>query len=100
MNLSMPPQDCLLLPPAMTIETIESVAAEYKQFPLHEKLQLRVDASQLETISTPGIQLLLSLEKSVSMAGGHMVIENCAASVRPSFATLGVLHLLAAPVSL
>jgi anti-anti-sigma regulatory factor len=97
MNISMPAQDCLLLPPAMTIENIEAIAAEYKQFPLKEKMQLKIDASQLEALTTPGAQLLLSFEKSLSLLGGNMVIEHASPAVRQTLSTLGLTHLLPEP---
>ncbi len=58
------------LPPTMTIETAESLAAELKQLPLAEKTQLTLDASQVEHITTAGLQLILSLEKTLSAQGG------------------------------
>ena len=45
------------LPAVMTIETAESLAAELKQLPLAEKTQLTLDASQVEHITTAGLQL-------------------------------------------
>lgn len=58
------------LPSAMTIETIEALAAECKQWPLADKSQLTLDASAVEAITTPGIQLILSLEKTLAARGG------------------------------
>ena len=47
------------LPPVMTIDMVEAVAAEMKQLPLPEKTHLILDASQLEAITTPGFEISL-----------------------------------------
>ncbi len=64
-----------VLPAVMTIETAESLAAELKQLPLSEKTNLTLDASQVETITTPGLQLIVSLEKTLSAQGGSLTIQ-------------------------
>ena len=58
------------LPSLMTVETAEVVAAELKQLPIADKVQLTIDASSLEQITTPGLQLLVSLEKTIAQHGG------------------------------
>lgn len=84
------------LPSSMTVETVEAQAAELKQLPIKEKARLVIDASQLEAITTPGIQLLLSLEKSLVTFSGELVIKNSKPNIHHTFATLGLEHLLAA----
>lgn len=63
------------LPPVMNIETAEALAAEFKQLPLAEKSSLTLDASQVETITTPGLQLIVSLEKTLVAQSGTLVIN-------------------------
>lgn len=65
-----------MLPPAMTIEGVENLAAELKQLPLAEKTHLALDASQVENITTPGLQLIISLEKTVTAQGGTLTITH------------------------
>lgn len=60
-----------LLPTELTIHTAEQVAAEWKTLPIQPG-QLVLDASRLENITTPGVQLLLSLEASLQAAGGSL----------------------------
>lgn len=63
-----------VLPSAMTVETAEALAAELKQLPLVEKTNLTLDASQVEAITTPGLQLVVSLEKALSAQGGTLTV--------------------------
>ena len=81
------------LPSSMTIE---AQAAELKQLSIREKTRLTIDASQLEAITTPGIQLLLSLEKTLATFDGELVISNSKPNIHLTFATLGLEHLLTA----
>lgn len=64
----------LTLPALMTIETVEQLAAEFKQWPLVEKSSVTLDAGQVENITTPGLQLIVSLEKTLTSQGGVMAI--------------------------
>lgn len=63
-----------VLPSVLTIETAEQLAAEFKQWPLTQKSALALDVSQVETITTPGIQLIVSLEKTVVGEGGTFTL--------------------------
>ena len=63
------------LPALMTIEAAEVLAAELRQLPLAEKTHLALDASRLENISTPGVQLILSLKKTLSSRGVALAIN-------------------------
>ncbi|MDX2073357.1 MAG: STAS domain-containing protein [Alphaproteobacteria bacterium] len=62
------------LPPVMTIETAEALAAELKQLPLAEKTSLTLDVSQVQNITSPGLQLIVSLEKTITAQGGRLTI--------------------------
>ena len=63
------------LPPVITIETVEALASELKQLPLSEKNSLTLDASNVENITTPGLQLIISLEKTFAARGGTLIIN-------------------------
>ncbi|MEQ1789256.1 MAG: STAS domain-containing protein [Rickettsiales bacterium] len=63
------------LPPVMTIETIENLVSEIKQLPLSDKTSLTLDASNVENISTPGLQLIISLEKTFAARNGALIIN-------------------------
>jgi len=60
------------LPSGMTIETIETLAAEFKQMLLAEKSCLTLDASQVGSITTPALQMMVSLEKTLCAQGGSL----------------------------
>lgn len=63
------------LPPVVAIESVENIAADFKQWLFEEKSIVAVDASQVETITTPGLQLLVSLQKTVVAHGGTLTIN-------------------------
>ena len=65
----------------MTIDMVEAVAAEMKQLPLPEKTHLILDASQLEAITTPGLQLIVALEKTIASQGGILTIQSAPESL-------------------
>jgi len=64
------------LPAHVTIETVESVLLELQEMDLSDEFIL--DATQVEIITTPGLQLLVSLEKTLSIQGGALVISGTA----------------------
>ena len=82
------------LPPIMTVETAESFAAELKQLPLAEKTQLTLDAAQVETITTPGLQLIVSLAKTLEAQSGTLTIINPRESFQHAFTDSGLENLL------
>jgi anti-anti-sigma regulatory factor len=64
------------LPAIMTIETVEPLAVEFKQLPLTDKNSLVLDAAQVENITTPALQLIVSLEKTLATQGNTLIIAN------------------------
>lgn len=95
------PNDCikhnifpLLLPANMTIEAVEALAAEFKQLPLVEKSILALDASQVETITTPCLQLIISLEKTLSAQSGSITISNGRDAFNRAFEDAGLSSLI------
>ena len=69
-------QDALsfALPPVMTIEMAEALAAELMRLPIAENTSLTLDATRVESITTPGLQLIVSLEKALAVQGGTLTI--------------------------
>jgi anti-anti-sigma factor len=82
------------LPEEMTIETAEALAAELKQLSLAEKTSLVLDASQVENITTPGLQLIIALEKSLTAQGSALVIKGKRDSFADAFKDAGLESLL------
>ena len=78
----------------MTIENAEALAAELKQLPLAEKATLTLDASQVETITTPGLQLIVSLGKTLDVQGGTLIISGPKDSFARAFRDTGLESLL------
>lgn len=67
--------DRITLPATLTIDTVETVTAELADKVKGEAGQVLVlDASALESITTPGVQLLISVHKTLSDAGGQLKV--------------------------
>jgi anti-anti-sigma regulatory factor len=82
------------LPPMMTIETAEAVAAVFKELPIAEEMILTLDASHVERLTTPGIQIILSLEKTLAEHGGTLVVNGRQESFVHVFQDMGLQRLL------
>ncbi len=82
------------LPPVMTIEAAESLAAELKQLPLTENTTLHLDASRVEHITTPCLQLIVSLGKTLAIQGGSLTIQGQKDSFTRAFRDTGLESLL------
>ncbi|MBN8530485.1 MAG: STAS domain-containing protein [Alphaproteobacteria bacterium] len=54
------PAQPFVLPPVVTIDTVEEIAAVLRQI---ARQGFVLDVSQLQTITTPGLQLILALDK-------------------------------------
>lgn len=78
----------------MNIETAELLAAELKQLPLEEKTSLALDASQVEIITTPGLQLIVSLGKTLEAQGGTLLITGRKQAFDDAFRDAGLESLL------
>jgi anti-anti-sigma regulatory factor len=78
------------LPSSLTIETVESFAEELKSFHWEEKPHLTLDASTNESINTTGLQLILSLHKTVQAQGGTLAICGGSESMAHAFKDLGL----------
>ncbi len=77
------------LPSSITIETIEALLGELKDVPLTGG-GLAVDATQVEIITTPGVQVILALGKALAQAGGTFAILEKSAAFTQAFHTLGL----------
>ncbi len=83
--------DRIALPSALTIDTVEAVTAELVDKVRGEAGQvLVIDASALESITTPGVQLLISVHKTLSDAGGHLKITGSDELLRAVFKQIGL----------
>ncbi len=60
-------------PPSMlTIETAEELAAQLKLLPRQPGVNLEIDLSNIEGVTTPGLQLFVSMQKALQGNGAHL----------------------------
>ena len=78
------------LPAAITIETIESVASGIHALSLSPASHLTLNAADTETLTTPGAQLLLALDKTLSQGGGRLFLLHAKEPVKETLRTLGL----------
>jgi anti-anti-sigma factor len=62
------------LPSSMAIENAEPLAHDLRQLCASASTKLTLDASAVDSISTPGLQLLVSLSKAMQSRGGDIAI--------------------------
>lgn len=74
------------LPASVTIADVEAVHSEM----LKLSGDVSIDASSSDSITTPGIQLLISLSKKISSEGGKFTITEPSKSFVQVFETLGL----------
>ena len=87
------------LPASVTIETVETLASELSKLPLSDKPLLALDASSTVLITTPGLQLIIALERNLSESGGTLSMGKVSDPVAQAFREAGLesfLHKLTA----
>ncbi len=88
---SLPPEAQLVLPPVLALETVGEVVAAWNALPPAPGGNLTVDASLTHTLTTPGLQLLVSLGHAVASLHGHFFIRtNDEHYIRDAFAEAGI----------
>lgn len=80
----------ITLPAALSIDTVEALGNEIKAIPFSDNLQVVLDASQVDLVTTPGAQLLIALSKGVELHGGKLQILNSRTGVLDVFSQLGL----------
>lgn len=78
------------LPQSLTIETVESFADQLRQQLDIDVTEVSVDASGVELITTPGVQLLVALGKSLEARNGKLRLINAGSSFFSVFSMLGM----------
>ena len=76
------------LPANISIQTIEFVASEFAKL-VFEKKPLVVDAAKLEVLTTPGVQLFVSVANTLEKDSCTFVIINAGNNIINVFETLG-----------
>ena len=77
------------LPSAMTIDSIEALCAQLKQLECTPP-RLTLDAASTEIITTPGVQLLLALAKTLATRGIDLAVTGPRPSFTRTFDQLGL----------
>lgn len=84
------------LPATLTIDTVESVAANILSLPLAQGKSLVLDASKTEIVTTPGAQLIFAISRTLKDLGGTLTVEQLNAGIAQAFEDLGLGASLAA----
>jgi len=88
----------LTLPTQLTIETASSFCEVLlRDLTIHENATVSLNAETLENITTPGIQVLLSLQKSLQAKNSRLHIIGTTPPVQSIFKDLGLQSLLTNP---
>jgi anti-anti-sigma regulatory factor len=64
------------LPAIVTLEIVETLSNDFKRLISTPGAAVLLDASKVDIITTPGMQLILSLDKSLELTGGRLEIVN------------------------
>lgn len=83
-----------IMPVSITIADIEEVCELFRKIPLPKEDDLILDFSKIETITTPGIQLIIALQKKMESVGKSIKIINEDSGVTLAFEDIGLGYLL------
>ena len=77
------------------LDTPAAVKAQQEIVPLleHADLDITLDCTSLEYISSSGLRLFLSIRKEVVRKGGKMIVENINEYIRKVFQMTGFINL-------
>lgn len=78
------------LPAALTIETAEAQSESLIAIIKSQPMGLTLDASQTNLVTTPGVQLLLSLANTQARHGGTLAIAHLTPAFNDAFTDLGL----------
>ena len=84
----------LQIPTSLTAETVQKVAEDMRGQQVERHKYVHLDFSETNILTSPGMQLLLSLEKTLSETGGIMVVSEVKSALREVFCDLGFERLL------
>jgi len=78
------------LPTTLVIGNIEEIFVQFKQIDFKNSVPFSLDASQVKSITTPGVQLILSLERTLKEHNSNFLLVNASENFKESFRTLGL----------
>ena len=81
---------------ALTIDNVENMAANFKRHLVENRHEpkLLLDASAVEVITTPGVQMIIALGKILERHSGKLEIITPTEVFAKAFETLGLKYLL------
>jgi anti-anti-sigma regulatory factor len=80
----------IILPAQMTIDTADSLAAEWNALPVSAKPCVTMDGSKVENITTPAVQLILAFDKTITESNGTLAITGKTECFTQVFYDLGL----------
>jgi anti-anti-sigma regulatory factor len=83
----------ITLPPVMDITTVQLWHDNLTIY-ANKPMDIRMDASAVEKISSAGIQLMVSLEKNIIQNQSHLIVEQQSSAFTEAFRDFGLLELL------
>lgn len=84
------------LPPTISIETAAVLQQQLSDL-LRDHSELTLDGSDVTFITTPGIQLLVSVQKTLAARGGVCAVHACSGTLQAAL-TLGGFSALMQPM--
>ncbi len=80
----------LPLPSMLTMENIEEFFLEARKINISEGVHVEINAAELDSITTPGLQVLLSLARSVAQANGQFQIISAPPALKDACRVMGL----------
>ena len=82
------------LPSILTIEGVEGFAAEIKKFFAASSADIKIDASAVSNITTPAIQIIIAIKKSLLSNNNNLIIADSSDEFNATIGRLGLTDLL------
>lgn len=78
-----------ILPAALNAASVVAVAADMREQQLDKQRIVVLDFTQVAALTSPGLQLLVSLEKSLGEVGGTLFVHNVKSGLEAVFRDTG-----------
>ena len=79
----------ITLPSVLNLGVAETLREQFVELSMQET-SLTIDASEVKTITTPCIQVLLAADRAMEEAGGRVVVTSPSSSFEAAFQDLGL----------
>lgn len=85
-----PEKTILALPSALTLENVEDFYTQLRKVEIKNGMTFELNAQNLSSITTPGMQVIISLARTVAQAEGKIHISWPTPSLKEAFKILGL----------